>query len=73
MQKQLNSEADIHFDHTLIFLSKAAVMLLSEVRCGRTIASQLDTHCITDVMLLGELSCEPTKSSQLHQIKVLSF
>ena len=33
MQKQLNCEVDIHFDHTLIFLSKAAVMLMSEVRC----------------------------------------
>ena len=36
MQKQLNCDADVHFDHTLIFLSKAAVMLLSEVRCGHT-------------------------------------
>ena len=69
MKKQLNCEADILFDHTLIFLSKAAVMLLCEVRCGHTAASQLVTHCITDVVLLGELRSECTKSSHLLQMR----
>ena len=36
MQKQLNCEANVHFDHTLISLSKAAVMQMSEVRCKHT-------------------------------------